>query len=333
MKNPSEVNEIPMKTGLCKVSVCVITYNHELYITQCLQSIVGQQCSFDFEVIVRDDCSQDGTLEIIRDFQVRYPKIVKLLDASKNIGANKNILAVFSAAKGEYLALCEGDDYWLDNKKLSKQLAIMVSQPQLTFTAHPCWTHDKEGLKTTAYIKSSDNLKITCKDVLAVSGQFAPTASYMFRRELHGCLPSWFADAPVGDFFIEMYAIAMGRGLYLPEPMSVYRTFSANSWTTSNNEKQSSNLVRFSREMVDCLMSMQIDNKFSGLDFSRKLAASHFNVATGSLLIKDFISFKEAIIKCRTNFPKLSLTQTVFFHLKHLPLLAYFLFKIKRRAY
>ena len=146
-------------------------------------------------------------------------------------------------------------------------------------------------------------------------------------------LPSWVADAPVGDFFIEMYAIAMGRGLYLPEPMSVYRTFSANSWTTSNNEKQSSNLVRFSREMVDCLMCMQIDNKFSGLDFSRKLAASYFNVATGSLLMRDFISFKEAITKCRTNFPKLSLTQTVFFHLKHLPLLAYFLFKIKRRAY
>ena len=322
-----------MKPGSCKVSVCVITYNHELYIAQCLQSIVDQRCSFNFELIVRDDCSQDGTLEIIRGFQTKYPEIIRLLDAEKNIGANNNILAVFSASKGEYLALCEGDDYWLDTKKLEKQLRVMESQPELTFTAHPCWIHDREGLTMTAYIKSSENLKITCKDVLAVSGQFAPTASYVFRRELLEYLPSWFGSAPVGDFFIEMYGISMGGGLYLHEPMSVYRTFSINSWTSSNNEKKSANLVGFSKAMVNCLISMKIDNRFHEFDFSRKLAASYFNIAIGSLLMRDFIGFKEAITKCRMSFPELSLMQAALYHLKNFPLVAYLLYKFKRRVY
>jgi glycosyltransferase involved in cell wall biosynthesis len=322
-----------MNSGSCKVSVCVITYNHELYIAQCLQSIVDQRCSFNFEIVIRDDCSQDGTLEIIKIFQARYPEIIRLLNAEKNIGANKNILVVFSAAKGEYLALCEGDDYWLDTQKLEKQLAVMESQPELTFTAHPCWIHEKDGLTKTAYIKSTGNLEITCKDVLAISGQFAPTASYMFRRELLEYLPSWFGDAPVGDFFIEMYGIAMGRGLYLPEPMSVYRTYSVNSWTSSNNEKNSANLVAFSKVMVDCLMSMQAEEKFFDVDFSRKLAASNFNMATGSLLMRSFPDFKEAIVKCRKNFPGLSLTQTVLYRLKDFPLGAYLLYKLKRKLY
>ena len=321
-----------MNSASCKVSVCVITYNHELYISQCLQSIVDQCCSFDFEVIVRDDCSQDGTLEIIKAFQTRHPKIVKLLDAKENIGANKNILAVFSAAKGKYLALCEGDDYWLDTKKLKKQLAVMESQPELTFTAHPCWIHEKDGLTKPAYIKSSDNLKITCKDVVEISGQFAPTASYMFRRDLIEYLPTWFGEAPVGDFFIEMYGIAMGEGLYIPEPMSVYHTFSVNSWTTFNNEKLSVNLVSFSKLMIDCLMHMKAEKKFSGINFSRKLAASHFNVAVGSLLVRNFPVFLEAIVKCKTILPKLSLTLTVLYYLRNFPQCSYFLYKLKRRV-
>ena len=316
-----------------KVSVCVITFNHELYIAQCLQSIINQRCSFDFELIIRDDCSQDGTLEIIQGFQARYPEIIKLLNAEKNIGANKNILAVFSAAKGKYLALCEGDDYWLDISKLEKQVTVMESRPELTFTAHPCWIHDKDGLKKPEYIKSPNYLAITCQNVLDISGQFAPTASYMFRRELVECLPPWFGNAPVGDFFIEMYAITMGKGLYLPDAMSAYRTFSLNSWTTSNTEKQSANLVKFSSAMVNYLVSMRMDSRFIGLDFSRKLAASYFNVATGSLLIKDFQSFKEAIAKCRITFPGLSLTQILLYHLKDFSLLAYLLYKFKRRAY
>ena len=108
--------------NIIKISVCVIAYNHELYIAQCLQSIIDQRCSFNFEIVVRDDCSQDNTLEIIKDFKVKYPDIVRLIEATENLGANKNILAVFSAAKGEFLALCEGDDYWLDDEKLAKHI-------------------------------------------------------------------------------------------------------------------------------------------------------------------------------------------------------------------
>lgn len=329
MKKPSEINEIFMRTGPCKVSVCVITYNHELYIAQCLQSIIDQRCNFDFELIVRDDCSQDGTLEIIRGFQARYPEIIKLLDTEKNIGANKNILAVFSAARGKYLALCEGDDYWLDTKKLEKQLAVMESQPELTFTAHPCLIHDKSGLTKIEYVKSPDSLAITCKDVLAVTGQFAPTASYMFRRELLECLPAWFGDAPVGDFFIEMYAIAMGRGLYLSDAMSAYRIYSINSWTFQHNQRNHKKKIDFSEKMKSSFLQMQSERIFDGCDFSRKFAAADFNIAINSLLMKDFQYFCRAISVSRAGYPGLSLTQTVLYRLRGFPLISFCILKYK----
>ena len=316
-----------------KVSVCVITYNHELYITQCLQSIVGQQCSFDFEVIVRDDCSQDGTLEIIRDFQARYPKIVKLLDASKNIGANKNILSVFSVVKGKYLALCEGDDYWLDVKKLEKQVAVMESQHELTFTAHPCVIHDESGLTEKNYVKSPDNLAITCNDVLAVTGQFAPTASYMFRRELIEFLPAWFGAAPVGDFYIEMYAIAMGRGLYLSDAMSAYRIHSFNSWTSQRKQHNNRKKIDFSEKMKSSFVRMQSERIFDGLDFSRKFAAADFNIAINSLLMKDFRCFCQAISASRVTYPSLSMTQTVLYHLRAFPLISFCILKYKTSSH
>ena len=313
-----------------KLSVCVIAYNHELYIAQCLQSIVDQRCSFNFEIIVRDDCSQDRTLLIIKDFQARYPNIIRLIVAAENLGANKNILAVFTAANGKFLALCEGDDYWFDDCKLAKQVAVMESQPELTFSAHPCWLHEANGRTKKAFVKSAENLEITCKDVLNVYGQFAPTASYMFKKELIEYLPTWFGEAPVGDFFIEMYAIVMGRGLYLPAPMSVYRTYSINSWTTFNNEKQNVDFGKFSSAMVSCLLRMKKDVFFSEFDFSKKLAVVYFNICTGALLRKDFIAFKESIINCHACFPGLSTTQSIFYALKDFPFLIYVLYKIKR---
>lgn len=99
-----------------KVSVCVITYNHEKYISQCLQSIIEQETDFDFEIIVGDDCSIDKTKEIIVEIQEKHPEIVKPLFHVRNVGGIQNLVSVCNQAKGDYIAHCDGDDYWLKDK-------------------------------------------------------------------------------------------------------------------------------------------------------------------------------------------------------------------------
>jgi glycosyltransferase involved in cell wall biosynthesis len=99
-----------------KVSVCVVTYNQERYIRECLQSVVDQETDFDFEVLVADDCSTDGTRRIIQEFAEKYPKMIKPILHSKNIGAFNNFVFVHKAAIGEYIAHLDGDDYWLSGK-------------------------------------------------------------------------------------------------------------------------------------------------------------------------------------------------------------------------
>ena len=96
-----------------KVSVCVVTYNQKKYIRQCLQSIVDQEADFDFEVIVGDDCSEDGTREIVQEFVERYPGLVKAVLHEKNVGIVVNYRSVHDLARGEYIAHCDGDDLWL----------------------------------------------------------------------------------------------------------------------------------------------------------------------------------------------------------------------------
>ena len=99
-----------------KVSVCVVTYNQERYIAECLQSLVDQETKFNFEVIVSDDCSTDKTPEIIKNFQERYPGIIKPIFHKRNMGAYKNFIFVHEQAKGKYIAHVDGDDYALPGK-------------------------------------------------------------------------------------------------------------------------------------------------------------------------------------------------------------------------
>ena len=118
-----------------KVSVCVVTYNQEKYIRQCLQSIVDQVTDFEFEVIVADDCSTDSTREIIQEFADQYPCVVKPILHETNIGAYKNFVFVHQQATGEYIAHVDGDDYCLAGK-LQAQVDVLDADPDCNIVWH-----------------------------------------------------------------------------------------------------------------------------------------------------------------------------------------------------
>ena len=129
------------------VSVCVITYNHEKYIRQCLDGILMQEVTFPYEILIHDDASPDNTAEIIREYEAKYPEIIKPIyqtvnQYSQGIDVGKYN---FERAVGKYIALCEGDDYWTDPKKLQMQVDFLEKHPEYVGTAHNVRTINEFG--------------------------------------------------------------------------------------------------------------------------------------------------------------------------------------------
>ena len=120
---------------MAKVSVCVITFNHNHYIKRCLDSILNQEVKFDFEVIIGDDCSTDGTRNIVQEYAKNYPEIIKLRLQGQNSGGTKNYNDVHRVAEGEYIAHCDGDDFFLPGK-LQAQVDFLESNPGYSIVWH-----------------------------------------------------------------------------------------------------------------------------------------------------------------------------------------------------
>jgi glycosyltransferase involved in cell wall biosynthesis len=113
------------------VSVHMITYNHEAYIAQAIEGVIAQEVEFPIELIIGDDCSTDGTRAIVDDYQKRHPGLIRIISSASNVGPSKNVLRLIEAARGEFIAFCEGDDYWCDPKKLQMQVDMMRSDLEI----------------------------------------------------------------------------------------------------------------------------------------------------------------------------------------------------------
>jgi len=120
------------------VSICCITYNHELFIRQCLDGLIAQQTDFPFEILVHDDASTDRTQDIIKEYEAKYPEVIKPVLQTQN-QYSKGVRGInlhfnFPRAKGQYIALCEGDDYWTDPRKLQRQIDFLEHHADYVLT-------------------------------------------------------------------------------------------------------------------------------------------------------------------------------------------------------
>ena len=132
------------------VSISCITYNHAPYIRQCLDGFVMQKTNFPFEILIHDDASDDGTSDIIREFEKAYPSVIKPLFEEENQwskGRRGSVVFNFPRAKGKYIALCEGDDYWTDPLKLQKQVDFLEAHPEYAMCFHNVKVIAEEGCR------------------------------------------------------------------------------------------------------------------------------------------------------------------------------------------
>lgn len=212
---------------LCKnpfVSVVVLTYNQEQLIEQCLDSILSQQCNFEFELIVGEDCGTDRTREICKKYQLKYPQIVKLLLQDSNQGLIKNFADLMSLCKGKYIAHCAGDDYWCDDLKLQKQVDFLENNQDYGFVRtgfHYLFPETNKLVVGTGHsTETGDVFEI------AKYGPVAAAATILFKTELLKHLD--FNEFIKRRFSIEDYPMQaiLARYTkfgYLPDITAVFR--------------------------------------------------------------------------------------------------------------
>ena len=208
-----------MSKKIFKVSVCVVTYNHEKYIHQCLQSLVEQKTNFVFEVIVGDDFSTDGTMDIIEHFAINFPEIVKPIYRIKNIGAVANYMDTHKSAKGDFVAHMDGDDYALPGK-LQMQADIFDSEMGINILWHRMQFFNKYIQLAHPNLNSPFvNVNIYRSDLM-LYGSYGSHSSMMYRRKNFSLR---YENFQALDWLLSVDFIGDGAGLMMPEVLGAYR--------------------------------------------------------------------------------------------------------------
>lgn len=208
------------------VSICCITYNHAPYIRQCLDGFIMQKTNFKFEILIHDDASTDGTADIIREYEAKYPNILKPIYQTENqYSKGKNISATYNwpRAVGKYVAMCEGDDYWTDPLKLQKQVDFLEGHPDFSMCFHRAKIKNECNANTSyARCEEIETKEYFANDMCPM--WIVPTASVVYRRQLVSTYPikhrDWFDS---GDIVLFETCAHVGRVWGMEDAMSVYR--------------------------------------------------------------------------------------------------------------
>ncbi len=228
----------------------MITYNHAAFIGQAIESVVAQKGDFDLELVIGEDCSKDTTRAVIEQYQARYPEIIKLITSPQNVGMQPNFIRTYEACTGEYVAMLEGDDYWVDEHKLQDQLTLLQSNPKLVMCFAGCAEVSTEGqLLKDNYVPEPFRRTLTQQDV--VGGFCPPTLTALFRNRAIPSLPESFAHVANGDYFLFSMLTGYGDAAYLPRVVAHYRRHEGGVWTRLSEEKQHRSNLNTKMMMLD----------------------------------------------------------------------------------
>lgn len=217
------------------VSVCCITYNQEKYIAEALESFLMQKTNFKYEIVIGEDCSTDSTKQIIEDYSLKYPGMIRLISDKVNVGSVKNQLRTLKQSKGKYIAMCDGDDYWTDPLKLQKQVDFMESKQDCLI----CCTYTRvidENRELVYENTSPVKLEHSYDDVLLGKKDETRICSLMMKNSLRInqiSFQDWYYHTYSADTFLKLYLLAPQNGkIYvLPEVMAVYRLHKDGIWS------------------------------------------------------------------------------------------------------
>ena len=222
------------------VSVSCITFNHAPYIRACLDGFLMQKTSFVFEILIHDDCSTDGTREIIEEYSKKYPDIIFPIFQTENQYSKgvRGMMARFNfpRSRGKYIALCEGDDYWSDPYKLQRQVDFLEANTDFSICFHNMKILNESNPSAIEFTNSKDQESVSSILDLASKGNFMFTASVVFKKPKDG-FPNWLTDLPIGDYAIHLFNAQFGKIKFLDQVMGVYRIHAGGVWGSFSKEK------------------------------------------------------------------------------------------------
>lgn len=227
------------------LSVVMITYGHEKFIEEAINSILLQECNFKIELIIAEDCSPDSTSSVINNIIKKHPKgnIIKYYRHDNNIGMMPNFIYALKKAKGRYIALCEGDDYWTSPIKLQKQVDVLEEDSSLSICFHSADIIYEKDVKISLLEDINKYTPEITSIYDLIKGNYLHTASVVFRNS--NDYPEWLNDAYPGDWPLHVMNATKGNIKFLSESMAAYRVHYGGVHSTSNDRKVEFSLKTF----------------------------------------------------------------------------------------
>lgn len=216
-----------------KVAVWIITYNHGEFLEKAIKNVLSQVVNFEFEIIIGVDLSEDNTLEIAKEYAARFPEKISVLSYKKRLGYQENFIRTLEACgNAEYIAMCEGDDYWCDKNKLQKQVDILDANSDYSLIFHDGHSINHEGQVTGNFsigrLEKSSSGPVAASTILSAPLRFVHLSSICFRSSKLRTflLRKHFKAAPVLDTPLINLIAATGRIYYIDTPMFCQRNHS-----------------------------------------------------------------------------------------------------------
>lgn len=225
------------------VTVLITTYNQERYIAQTIESVLAQKTDFPFEIYISEDCGTDGTRAILQQYASRYPDLIRLNLRSQNVGISRNWYEGLCAARGEFVCTLEGDDWWLDDHKLQKQVDFLRAHPDYAAVSHRLQLTDDSG---RTYETLPNDPRILNRDAtmeLFLRGITYSCTACLVRNRFDAADKALYnyvtANRSIADFALCMLYLSWGKVFVMDQALSAYRVAGSNPNHQNYNASQS----------------------------------------------------------------------------------------------
>lgn len=247
-----------------QVSIICITYNHENYIEDAIKGFLMQETSFSYEILIHDDASTDHTVQIIQKYVKQYPSLIRPIYQSENqYSKGINILSeyIYPQAKGKYIALCEGDDYWTDPQKLQKQYDAMEMHPEINLCATDAKILDEDSQEIIGqFMPLNTSGILTVRQTILKGGGSMATATLFGRKEMF-LSPPPFRKIMDFDYTIQIHGSLDNGVLFLADTTTVYRKGVPASWTDRINHNLELKILQY-KKIYQIMKQLDIDTRY-----------------------------------------------------------------------
>jgi glycosyltransferase involved in cell wall biosynthesis len=263
----TEIDERPLM-----VRVILITYNHVRWIEQAIQSVLVQKTDFRFDVVIIDDCSTDGTTEIVVEYARKYPDRIKAMLAERNQNSNRDWFRVLRAAPSTYVVTLDGDDYWSSPHKLSKQVRFMEERPDCAVSCHNVCCLRVETGEAINHNPPKEDRVFTIEKLIFDNS--VATASAMLCKRLMDPIPEQIEHLKWADWALYIHGATKGHVYYFEDVLAVYRIHNGGAWGGLSEVQKAEGIIEFYEQL----------NSYTRFEFDlliRERIASHQAVLNG----------------------------------------------------